>query len=143
MFRIACARSLFFFLSHGVGVTRRRSVSGSVNAQRNQLLDYSYPAWTGVIQLAIVLCCIVAIITQVMRTFAENRNDIYAAMEPEVGYGPSDPENFARYQEVLPGRNVVPLTIINSRAGRRSLGRASLCVNQNGSGAAAAPSVSR
>ncbi|KAH8025569.1 hypothetical protein HPB51_010027 [Rhipicephalus microplus] len=45
---------------------------GSVNAQRNRLLDYVYPAWTGVIQLAIVLCCIVAVITQVMRTFAEN-----------------------------------------------------------------------
>ncbi|XP_037505626.1 uncharacterized protein LOC119381949 [Rhipicephalus sanguineus] len=100
---------------------------GSVNAQRNRLLDYVYPAWTGVIQLAIVLCCVVAVITQVMRTFAENGHDIYAAMEPEDGYGPADPDIFARYQNALPGRNVIPSTIITAgRGGRRSLRRTSL-----------------
>ncbi|XP_050040966.1 sodium-dependent noradrenaline transporter-like isoform X2 [Dermacentor andersoni] len=117
---------------------------GSVNAQGQHLLDYSYPAWTGVIQLAIILCCIVAVITQVMRTFAENRNDIYAAMEPEDGYGPSNPETYARYQEALPGRNALRSTITDGRGGKKSLPRASLSVNQNGgSWAASAPSVSR
>ncbi|XP_075741608.1 uncharacterized protein LOC142791432 [Rhipicephalus microplus] len=102
---------------------------GSVNAQRNRLLDYVYPAWTGVIQLAIVLCCIVAVITQVMRTFAENGHDIYVAMEPEDGYGPADPEMFARYQSALPGRNVIPSTIIAAgKGGRRSLQRTSFSV---------------
>ncbi|XP_077519929.1 uncharacterized protein LOC144129705 [Amblyomma americanum] len=88
---------------------------GSVTTEKNQLLEYSYPAWTGIIRLAIILSCMVVIITQVMRTYGDNHNDIYSAMEPEPQYGPADPEILARYQATLAGHNVMPSGVKMSR----------------------------
>ncbi|XP_077497122.1 uncharacterized protein LOC144107803 [Amblyomma americanum] len=86
-----------------------------------QLFNYSYPSWASILELAVICGGMVAVMTQIMRAFAENKNDIYAAMEPEANYGPSDPEVLIRYQDFLVVGDVLPfLAFKRKRSGTRT-----------------------
>ncbi|KAH6934936.1 hypothetical protein HPB50_002302 [Hyalomma asiaticum] len=89
---------------------------GTVTAKRIELFEYSYPDWSALVKLAIILSCIFAVSTQILRIFAENNNDIYAALEPEDDYGPANLEIRIQYQEEMAARNLlVPSGISRSR----------------------------
>ncbi|XP_054930490.1 sodium- and chloride-dependent glycine transporter 2-like isoform X3 [Dermacentor andersoni] len=89
---------------------------GTVTSERTELFRYPYPQWSGLVTLAIILSCIFAVTTQILRIFSENNNDIYAALEPEEDYGPADAETRLRYQEEMAGRNIaIPSNTSRSR----------------------------
>ncbi|KAL1426071.1 hypothetical protein MTO96_018545 [Rhipicephalus appendiculatus] len=90
---------------------------GTVTAKRTELFAYRYPEWSGLIKLAVILCCIFAVSTQILRIFAENNNDIYAALEPEEQYGPANRVTWTQYHEEMAARNVLlPVVISRTRS---------------------------
>ncbi|XP_049518739.1 uncharacterized protein LOC125943456 [Dermacentor silvarum] len=52
----------------------------------------------------------------VLLTLAENRYDLYSAMEPQSGFGPKEPEVYQRYLTFLASRNALPTEKLRRRS---------------------------
>ncbi|XP_037568072.2 sodium- and chloride-dependent creatine transporter 1-like [Dermacentor silvarum] len=100
---------------------------GTVTSKRTELFHYTYPEWSGMLTLAIILSCIFAVTTQILRILSENNNDIYAALEPEEDYGPADAETRMRYQDEMAAQNM--LVPSNSSRSRKSMALTSTSAN--------------
>ncbi|XP_075723828.1 sodium- and chloride-dependent glycine transporter 2-like [Rhipicephalus microplus] len=71
---------------------------------RNQ---HTFSAWTGIGQLVILAFVMVIVGSCVISTLAQNRYDLYAALEPETTYGPRGRAEFMRYHMYLADRNAL------------------------------------
>nr|XP_037284879.1 sodium-dependent nutrient amino acid transporter 1-like [Rhipicephalus microplus] len=64
--------------------------------------------WANPVIMFVFGSVIVIVGAFVLHALAENKYDLYAAMEPEPGYGPKDPDQMARYVAFLAERNALP-----------------------------------
>ncbi|KAL1442076.1 hypothetical protein MTO96_030995 [Rhipicephalus appendiculatus] len=64
--------------------------------------------WANPVIMFVFGSVIVIVGAFVLHALAENKYDLYAAMEPEPGYGPKDPDQHARYVAFLADRNALP-----------------------------------
>ncbi|KAH6939526.1 hypothetical protein HPB50_019208 [Hyalomma asiaticum] len=64
--------------------------------------------WTNPVVMFVFVSVVVLVGAFVLHALAENKYDLYAAMEPQPGYGPKDPDQHARYIAFLAERNAVP-----------------------------------
>ncbi|KAH7986095.1 hypothetical protein HPB51_026715 [Rhipicephalus microplus] len=70
--------------------------------------QHTFSAWTGIGQLVILAFIMVIVGSFVISTLAQNKYDLYAAIEPETTYGPRGRAEFMRYHMYLADRNALP-----------------------------------
>ncbi|XP_037509063.2 sodium- and chloride-dependent GABA transporter 2-like [Rhipicephalus sanguineus] len=63
--------------------------------------------WANPVIMFVFGTVIVIVGAFVLHALAENKYDLYAAMEPEPGYGPKDPDQQARYVAFMAERNAL------------------------------------
>ncbi|XP_077534491.1 sodium-dependent dopamine transporter-like [Haemaphysalis longicornis] len=66
------------------------------------------PQWASPAEIAAFAAIIILFGAFALDTLAKNNYDLYAALQPQQGYGPKDPGVYSRYQTFLSQRNAGP-----------------------------------
>ncbi|XP_077534493.1 sodium- and chloride-dependent neutral and basic amino acid transporter B(0+)-like [Haemaphysalis longicornis] len=86
----------------GIGLLTRHA--------RRQPAPSTSPHWVSSAEIAAFAAIIILFGAFALDTLAKNNYDLYAALQPQQGYGPKDPVVYSRYQTFLAGRDLLIIT---------------------------------
>ncbi|XP_077514023.1 sodium-dependent noradrenaline transporter-like isoform X2 [Amblyomma americanum] len=88
-----------------IGVTGLTSLVNRAQKSHDSVIGFQ---WTNPLEMCVFVSVVVLIGAFVLHALAQNKYDLYAAMEPQPGYGPKDEELYSKYIAFLAERNALP-----------------------------------